>query len=63
MGAPQIPSINANRQQQNQQAGLLDSPKRPDMTEANIRRARLLLEKKKKQFEQQKDPRWRLSQN
>ena len=30
---------------------VLDSPKRPDMTDSNVKRARLLLEKKKKQFE------------
>ena len=33
----------------------LESPKKPDLTESNVKRARLLLEKKKKQFEEKLD--------
>lgn len=29
----------------------IDSPKKPDLTDSNVKRSRLLLEKKKKQFE------------
>ena len=33
----------------------LESPKKPDLTESSVKRARLLLEKKKKQFEEKLD--------
>ena len=59
MGSPQIniPALSGQPQQNRPNPLEIDSPKKPDMTESNVKRARLLLEKKKKQFENQsQDP-------
>ena len=49
MGSPKIyiPQMNVKAVQRHE----IDSPKKPDLTDSNVKRSRLLLEKKKKQFE------------
>lgn len=50
MGSPQI-NIGALSDPERQTNFEGSSPKKPDMSDMNVKRARLLMEKKKKQFE------------